>query len=110
VARRLDATPVRSASLPAGVEALRIPRAGETMAWLPGPRALVPGDRLLGDGDGGVRLCPASWLRYLRPGLTLEELRGALRPLLDLPLERILVSHGEPVLRDGRAALERALS
>lgn len=101
---------MRGASLPEGVEALRIPRAGETIAWIPGPRALVPGDRLLGDGEGGVRLCPASWLRYLRSGPTLEDLRGALRPLLDLPVERILVSHGEPVLRGGRTALERALS
>ncbi|HEX5469831.1 MAG TPA: hypothetical protein VFW80_12370 [Gaiellaceae bacterium] len=109
--QRLGATLSRGrASLPEGVEPLRIPRAGETMVWLPGPRALVSGDRLLGDGEGGVRLCPATWLRYLRPGLTLDELRGALAPLLDLPVERILVSHGEPVLRDGRAALERALS
>ena len=30
-------------------------------------------------------------------------------PLLDLPIERVLVSHGEPVLEHGRAALERAL-
>jgi hypothetical protein len=29
--------------------------------------------------------------------------------LLDLPVERVLVSHGEPVLHDGRGALERAL-
>jgi len=100
----------RAAELPVGVEALRIHRAGETMVWLSGPRALVPGDRLLGDDGGGVRLCPPGWLRYLSPGLSQDELRTALGPLLDLPVELILVSHGEPVLRDGRAALERALS
>jgi hypothetical protein len=100
----------RAAELPVGVEALRIHRAGETMVWLSGPRALVPGDRLLGDAAGGVRLCPPGWLRYLSPGLSRDELRTALGPLLDLPVELILVSHGEPVLRDGRAALERALS
>ena len=33
-----------------------------------------------------------------------------MRPLLELPIERVLVSHGEPVLRDGRAALARALA
>ena len=32
------------------------------MYWLPGPGALVPGDRLIGDGEGGVRVCPQSWL------------------------------------------------
>ena len=78
--------------------------------WLPGPRALIPGDRLLGDDDGGVRMCPPGWLRYLNPGLTYEGLREALRPLLDLPVEMVLVSHGEPVLRDGRAAIGRAVS
>jgi hypothetical protein len=30
--------------------------------------------------------------------------------LLDLPISRVLVSHGEPVLRGGRGALERALA
>ena len=28
----------------------------------------------------------------------------------DMPVERLLVSHGEPVLRDGHAALARALA
>ena len=108
---RLGARAVRSAAeLPAGAEPLRIPRAGETMIWLTGPRALVPGDRLLGDGAGGLRLCPPGWLRYLSPGLSQDELRAALRPLLDLPVELVLVSHGDPVLRNGRPALGRLLS
>lgn len=111
VVRRFDATTSRAkASLPEGVETVTIRRAGETMVWLPGPRALVPGDRLLGDGAGGVRMCPPEWLRYLDPGLTYDELRDALRPLLELPIEMVLVSHGEPVVRDGHAAVERALS
>ena len=37
------------------------------------------------------------------------QLREALRPLLDLPVEMVLVSHGEPVLRGGRNAIARAL-
>jgi glyoxylase-like metal-dependent hydrolase (beta-lactamase superfamily II) len=111
VGRRFDATTSRAkASLPEGVETVTIRRAGETMVWLPEPRALVPGDRLLGDDAGGLRMCPPGWLRYLEPGLTYDELREALRPLLELPVEMVLVSHGEPVLRGGRAAVERALS
>jgi hypothetical protein len=55
-------------------------------------------------------MCPPGWLRYLEPGLSHEELREALRALLDLPVELVLVSHGEPVLQGGRAAIERALS
>ena len=95
---------------PAGVQLVPIGGADETMVWLEEPRALIPGDRLIGDGRGGVRMCPESWLRYFEPRPTLEELRMALRPLLDLPVERVLVSHGEPVLSDGRAAIEAALS
>jgi hypothetical protein len=111
VLSRFHATHVRrKADRPDGVETITIPRAGEKMVWLPGPRALIPGDRLLGGDAGGLRLCPPSWLRYLRPGLTQDELRQALRPLLDLPVEMVLVSHGDPVLENGHAALERALS
>jgi hypothetical protein len=69
----------------------------------------VPGDRLLGDDAGGVRLCPPSWLRYLPGGMTTEEL-AALAPVRDLPVEMVLVSHGEPVLRDGARAIERVLA
>ena len=96
-------------NLPAGVETFAVRRAGETMVWLPGPRALVPGDRLLGDDAGGLRLCPESWLRYLPSKIGLAELREALRPLLELPVELVLVSHGEPVLAHGRDAIARAL-
>ena len=97
-------------SLPDGVESFRVERAGEVMYWLPGHRALVPGDRILGAPGGGLRLCPDSWLRYLPSKITRGERREALLPLLELPIERVLVSHGDPVLADGRAALERALA
>jgi hypothetical protein len=94
---------------PGDVELLPFPALGETMVWLREPRALVPGDRIIGT-DGGVRLCPESWLRYLPGPPTVAELRSALEPLLALPVERILVSHGEPVLDGGHDALARALS
>lgn len=96
-------------TLPSGVETIRIDGAGETMVWLPRRRALVPGDRILGDDRGGLRLCPESWLRYLPSGMKGAQLREKLRPLLDLPVELVLVSHGEPVLDGGREALARAI-
>jgi hypothetical protein len=37
-------------------------------------------------------------------------LRAALAPVLDLPVERVLLSHGEPVVAGGAAALRRALA
>ena len=73
--------------------------AGETMVWLPHLRALIPGDRLLGDDAGGVRLARDSWLRYLPSGMRRQELRAALRPLLDLPIELVLVSTASPCSR-----------
>jgi hypothetical protein len=111
LARRYDARTSRAlANLPQGVETVPLRGAGETMVWLPEPRALVAGDRLLGDGAGGLRLCPPSWLGYLQSGIGLVELRELLRPLLDLPVELVLTSHGEPVLADGGAALQAALA
>ena len=93
-------------SLPGGIEALRTARSTEVVYWIPKHAALVPGEVLLGDDDRGVRMCPESWL----PGKTSHAaLAESLRPVAELPIERILVSHGEPVLRDGRAALAAAL-
>jgi hypothetical protein len=95
-------------AVPAGVEPKPIRGGGETMFWLPAVGSLVCGDRLLGDPQGGVRVCPESWLTAVsvdRAGLA-----RLMRPLLELPIERLLVSHGEPVLHDGRAALARALA
>lgn len=110
LAARYDASTSRARkTLPAGVETIQIKGAGETMVWLPEPRALVPGDRLLGNDAGGLRLPPDSWLRYLPSGIRSAGLRDALRPLLDLSVEMVLASHGEPVLRGGRDAIARAL-
>jgi hypothetical protein len=79
------------------------------MFWLAEQRALIPGDRIIGAAGGGLRVCPESWLRYLPSRLGVAELRDRLRGLLELPLESVVVSHGEPVLRRGRAALAKAL-
>jgi glyoxylase-like metal-dependent hydrolase (beta-lactamase superfamily II) len=107
LAERFGGTVHREASdlLPAGVGAIESPSAPEVVYWLEGAAAVVPGDVLLGR-RGGVKLCPTSWLASgTRAGLARE-----LRPLLDLPVERVLVSHGQPVLADGLAALERAFA
>jgi glyoxylase-like metal-dependent hydrolase (beta-lactamase superfamily II) len=108
LAGRYDArvvTPARVHELPAGVAAIAAPVAAEVVYWLPSARTAVPGDTLLGTHDG-VTLCPASWLEG-RGGL--RQLRRDLAPLLDLPVERVLTSHGPPVLAGGHAALAQAL-
>jgi glyoxylase-like metal-dependent hydrolase (beta-lactamase superfamily II) len=93
--------------LPGGVEAFGTARSGEVVYWLPEHEAVVPGDVLLGDGAGGIRVCPASWLPQ---GVGQATLRESLRPLLDLPVQRVLLSHGTPVLADGWRALARAVA
>jgi glyoxylase-like metal-dependent hydrolase (beta-lactamase superfamily II) len=98
-------------TLPGGIVCYETARDGEVLYWLPEQRALVVGDVLLGAGAGSrptndpLRLCPARWVEPA----TLDDLRGSLRPLLELPVEQVLVSHGEPVLADGHAALAAAI-
>jgi glyoxylase-like metal-dependent hydrolase (beta-lactamase superfamily II) len=92
--------------LPGGVAALATARSTEVVYWLPEHKALVPGDVILGAEDGGLRMCPESWLPQ---SLGHTELRRSLQPLLELPVERVVVSHGEPVLSGGRDALAQAL-
>ncbi|HXD56211.1 MAG TPA: hypothetical protein VN618_15755 [Solirubrobacteraceae bacterium] len=96
-------------AVPAGVEPRPLRGAGETVYWLPGARTLVFGDRLIGasDGSGRAALCPESWLSRVR--VDRAGLAHQMRPLIELDVERLLVSHGEPVLHDGRAELARAI-
>jgi glyoxylase-like metal-dependent hydrolase (beta-lactamase superfamily II) len=86
--------------LPGGLRALYDGRGRmETPLWLPEQRALVFADALTAP-HGVLRVwdCPSLHTRAL----------PALRALLDLPFEHVIVSHGEPVHE--RAAYERALA
>lgn len=85
--------------LPGGLRTLYDGRGRmETPLWLPEQRTLVFADALAAiDGTLRVWDCPALHTRAL----------PALRALLDLPFERVIVSHGDPV--HDRAAYERAL-
>ena len=81
------------------------------MYWLPDERAVVVGDVLLGAGakpratDAPLRLCPERWLG----SKSHDDLKASLRPLLELPVEQVLVSHGEPVVADGQRLLAAVL-
>jgi glyoxylase-like metal-dependent hydrolase (beta-lactamase superfamily II) len=92
-------------ALPGGVEALDAGRAFEVVFWLREHGSVVTGDVILGAQAGGVRVCPDSWLGERDP----KQVRKTLTALLALPVERVLVTHGEPVLSGGREALEAAL-
>jgi glyoxylase-like metal-dependent hydrolase (beta-lactamase superfamily II) len=90
-------------TLPGGIRAFETGRPGEVLYWLPEQRALVVGDILLGSP---LRFCPKNWMQPAG----YDELRAALRPLLELPIESIYVGHGEPVLSGGHDALAALLA
>lgn len=102
--RGIDVTDVFRAGdeLPGGIRAFQTARSAEVVYWLPEQRALAVGDVLLGSP---LRVCPERWLGKQ----TQDDLRASLGPVLELPVERVLVSHGEPVLRDGHTALAAVL-
>jgi hypothetical protein len=86
--------------LPGGLVALYDGRGrSETPLWLPEQRALVFADALTAPG-GELRVWGTPWHE--------ERVLPALRALLDLPFEHVIVAHGEPV--HDRAAYERALT
>jgi glyoxylase-like metal-dependent hydrolase (beta-lactamase superfamily II) len=91
--------------LPGGVVALNAYYPEETIFWIPVHHAIVAGDVLL-PGDQGLRIQPDSWLPE---GVTPKAVRDGLRPLLELPIEHVLLTHGDPVLENGRELLRAAI-
>ena len=77
----------------------------ECTLWIRPHAALVIGDAFLG-GERGFRVQPDSWLGE---GLSHEGLRERLRPLLELPVELLLPTHGVPIAEEAHGTLERAL-
>jgi hypothetical protein len=85
--------------LPGGLLALYDGRGrNETPVWLPDQRALVFADALTAP-RGELRVWATPWHE--------ERALPALRELLELPFEHVIVSHGEPV--HDRSAFEQAL-
>ena len=88
--------------LPFGADVFPGHKANDTVLWVESRRAVISGDTLVDFGQG-LEINE----RWLRPGVTREEIAAGLRPLLELPVEHVLATHGGPT---DRAALERALS
>ena len=88
--------------LPVGVEAFPGMEPNDLVLWVESRRALVVGDTFIDRGNGFE--FPVDWADK---GVPAEQILGALRPLLELPVEVVLPTHGAPT---DRAALECALS
>ena len=88
--------------LPFGADVYPGREQNDTVLWIESHRAVISGDTLVDFGQG-LALTP----RWLREGVRREQVIEGLRPLLALPVEHVLATHGGPF---DRAALERALS
>jgi glyoxylase-like metal-dependent hydrolase (beta-lactamase superfamily II) len=96
---------------PGGAVAFRIgkPVRGERPLWLPSHRAVAFGDALVTTPAGDLRVWVQEPVDERRRRFYRDRFAPTLAPLLDLPVERVLVTHGAPILTDGAAALRRAL-
>ncbi|HEU0304707.1 MAG TPA: MBL fold metallo-hydrolase [Gaiellaceae bacterium] len=88
--------------LPIGVQAFPGFEPDDVVLWVESHGAIVAGDTLIDRGNGLE--IPVEWLRE---GVTRDEVAKRLRPVLELPVEHVLATHGGPT---DRGALERALS
>jgi glyoxylase-like metal-dependent hydrolase (beta-lactamase superfamily II) len=90
--------------LPAGVEVFAPAGGseGQVAFFLRPHQALVVGEFFMG-ANGGLRVCPSPAL------IDRDAFVESLHTLLDLPIDYVLVSHGEPVLHDGRRRIAEAL-
>jgi len=84
--------------LPANIDAVDAGANDEVVYWLPEHRGVVPGDSLVASGGGPMRVWQGG-----------DDTRRKLRPLLERPVELVLLTHGDPVLDGGRDALAKAL-
>ena len=85
-----------------GVEAFPGQKPNDMVLWIESRRAAIAGDTLVDFGQG-LHINP----RWIDPDLTREQVVEGLSPLLDLPVEHMLATHGGPF---DRAALEHALA
>jgi glyoxylase-like metal-dependent hydrolase (beta-lactamase superfamily II) len=87
--------------LPVDIEAYPGREHNDLVVWIESQRAVISGDTLVDFGQGFEI---ASWLRA---DVTRDQVAEGLRPLLALPVEHVLATHGGPT---DLAALERALA
>lgn len=112
-ARLVDASafnPVRGGETIAGginTHAIGKPRRMEVPFELTSHRALAFGDLIVETGEGELRV----WKQWQTgPDWYETTFLPTLRPLVELDVEQVLVTHGRPVLRGGQKALAAALA
>lgn len=94
--------------LPVGIEAFPGMEPNDLALWVESRRALVLGDSLIDRGSGLE--FPRDWATQgaiAERGVPPEQILERMQPLLELPVELVLPTHGQPT---GRDALVRALA
>jgi hypothetical protein len=100
----------QDAELPGGVTAHRIgkPRRQEMPLHLPSHRALVFGDAVV-EVDGSLRVWADRKIDQKVERFYRERFNPTLQPLLELDFQRVLVTHGQPVMKNGQDELRATL-
>ncbi len=93
--------------LPVGVEAFPGMEPNDLVLWVESHRALVAGDTLQDRGNGLQFLGDLANNVPAERGVAAEQILEGMQPLLALPVEIVLLTHGAPA---DRAALERTLA
>ncbi len=99
-----------SKPLPGGASAYAIgsPRRFETPLLLASHRALVFGDAVV-EHSGRLKVWSAEKVDERVERFYRDRFNPTLKPLLELDFDRVLPTHGEPLMKDGRRALASAL-
>ena len=99
------------ATLPGGVTAYTIgkPRRHEMPLHIPSHDALVFGDAVV-EVDGAVRVWASDKVDAKARRFYRERFNPTLEPLLELSFDRVLVTHGRPLMDGGKRALGEALA
>jgi hypothetical protein len=96
--------------LPGGITAHAIgkPRRHEMPLHVPSHKALVFGDAVV-EVDGRLAVWASDKVDAKTERFYRERFNPTLEPLLDLNFDRVLVTHGQPIRKGGKAALRDAL-
>jgi glyoxylase-like metal-dependent hydrolase (beta-lactamase superfamily II) len=95
-------SPVTTDELPGGVEAIELDGEPQQVVFFIRDHAtLVTGDVLSGTGDK---------LHVFVDGADRERLLPSLDLLGDLPIDRVIIPHGDPILADGAARIRAAVA
>jgi glyoxylase-like metal-dependent hydrolase (beta-lactamase superfamily II) len=81
-------------SLPAGIEAIPMPRVAEVAYWLPQHNSVVVGDTILRHGDR-ASLFPATWVARRKQEI-IDAAKQSVRELMERSPDRLLLTHGGP--------------